>query len=119
MRVRGQRGGHGAGGLAHGDDMERAGKKRGDVGIGERARDRTVGAHTINRGADDGQQVGSESAGGPRQLTLFGSDQVDSRVTRSNSRSSLETTWSASTLVERVSTWEMTLTSADCTLSIA
>lgn len=87
--------------------------------IGERTSNSVTCIHAINRRAKNGQQVGAKGAGGARQLTLCGSDQDDSRVTTSNSRNSFDTTWSASTLVERVSTWEMTLTSADCTLSIA
>lgn len=87
--------------------------------IGERTTHDVSCIDAINRRADDGQQIGTESAGRTRQLTLFGSDQADNRVTKSNSLSSRDTTWSASPFAERLSTWEITLTSADSTFSMA
>jgi hypothetical protein len=88
-------------------------------GVDERTRDRARGTGAFDGGACDRQKIGTPGTGGAGQLTLFGSDQADKRVTKSNSRSSFATTWSASALVDNESTCEITLTRADSTLLIA
>ena len=61
--------------------MKRARENVREMRIGERTSNSVACIHAINRRANDGQQVGPECAGGARQLTLFGSDQADNRVT--------------------------------------
>lgn len=62
------------------------------------------GARTANGRANDRQQIGTKRGDGGRQCALFGSDQADRRVTRSNSLNSFATTWSASAFVDNAST---------------
>ena len=97
-------GSHGAGRLTDRDDVNGKGEKGRSPGIGDRERHGTTGARAPDRRVDDRQQIRSERADRARQWTLFGSDQADKRVTRSNSRRSWATTWSASALVDSVST---------------
>jgi hypothetical protein len=72
--------------------VKRLRKKLSELGGMERARDGRVRIDASNRRADDRKEVGPERAERTRQLTLFGSDQADNRVTKSNSRRSFDTT---------------------------
>src|SRR6187431_1469792 len=83
-------GGHDARGFSDSDNIEGSGDERSDCGGRERTRNRTCGTGAIDGGAHDGQQIGTKRpvCG---QLALFGSDQADNLVTRSNSRNSLAT----------------------------
>src|SRR4051794_3791457 len=106
--VTGEGGRHCRRGLAGGDHMERSFEQLSDGWARERARQSAGGTGAGDAGPGNGQDMGSERAGRERQWALCGSDQAESRVTTSNSLRSFATTWSASSLIESVSTCEIT-----------
>src|SRR5262245_50281027 len=115
-------GGHAGSGLPRRDRTDRPFQQIVEIGKRECSDDSGPGISRVNRGANDERQMVFERpnrTGNLCQWALWGSDQDDSRVTRSNSRRSLATTWSASALVDSASTCEITRTRAVSTLSMA
>lgn len=72
--------------------------------VRKRARHGYCCAGAVKAGANDAIEIAPKRGIDPRQWALCGSDQADNRVTTSNSRRSLATTWFASSFVDNAST---------------